>query len=353
MARTDDLRVLLVRSGPTDWDDAGRLQGDTDLPLSDCGRDAFAARVASVASDPAHDALDVVLHGPDECSGQSGRILAAQLGVRARQVEDLREMDLGLWEGMRESELLERHPTVYKQWRADPTSVTPPDGDTLADAEARSKRAPCISRSIVGPWRRRDRPSPDLAGSERCWLTGRPLDDLWEVVSEAPEGEWFTVARERLKELAVESRRGLRSNPMSQAESQPIAAPTSQAAGPRTWSELKPRCPTRSPRGCVALPVVQMIYRKQMEANLHVCPQCDHHFRITAAEPHPPTRRPGLVRADVHEPARRPAGLQRHQEVRGPPRRRGAEVRRARGDQGRARVHQGTPRDAAPSTPRS
>jgi len=34
------------------------------------------------------------------------------------------------------------------------------------------------------------------------------------------------------------------------------------------------RCPTCE----------KMIYRKQMEANLHVCPLCDHHFRIGAVE---------------------------------------------------------------------
>jgi acetyl-CoA carboxylase carboxyl transferase subunit beta len=28
----------------------------------------------------------------------------------------------------------------------------------------------------------------------------------------------------------------------------------------------------------------QMIFRKQMEANLHVCPECDFHFRISASE---------------------------------------------------------------------
>ncbi|MFN8818077.1 MAG: hypothetical protein ACK5ZV_15235, partial [bacterium] len=27
-----------------------------------------------------------------------------------------------------------------------------------------------------------------------------------------------------------------------------------------------------------------MVYRKQMEANLHCCPECQHHFRIGAAE---------------------------------------------------------------------
>lgn len=34
------------------------------------------------------------------------------------------------------------------------------------------------------------------------------------------------------------------------------------------------RCP-----GCA-----QMVYRRQMEANLHVCPECSHHFRISATE---------------------------------------------------------------------
>ena len=53
----------------------------------------------------------------------------------------------------------------------------------------------------------------------------------------------------------------------------------------KTWTDLSPRkssvpeglwlrCP-----GCEA-----MIYRKQMEANLHCCPECSHHYRIGAHE---------------------------------------------------------------------
>ncbi len=56
-------------------------------------------------------------------------------------------------------------------------------------------------------------------------------------------------------------------------------------AATRTWAEIKPargkvpeglwlRCPSCG----------SMIYRKQMEANLHVCPECAHHFRIGAGE---------------------------------------------------------------------
>ncbi len=208
MARTDDFRVLLVRSGPTDWDDAGRLQGETDLPLSDCGKEAFAARVAEIARQADDHHVEAVLHGPDECSSQSARMLGAQLHARPRQVEDFREMDLGLWEGRRESELLEKHPTVYRQWRQDPTAVTPPDGDTLPDTELRVLRALRKQLEKSGKTGVAIVLRPVAFGIVRCWLADRALDEMWDVVNEAPEGEWFVIPRERLKDLAVELKAG-------------------------------------------------------------------------------------------------------------------------------------------------
>ncbi len=54
----------------------------------------------------------------------------------------------------------------------------------------------------------------------------------------------------------------------------------------RTWAELKPSRRITIPEGLwLRCPqCAQMIYRRQMEANLHVCPECEHHFRISAAE---------------------------------------------------------------------
>ncbi len=55
---------------------------------------------------------------------------------------------------------------------------------------------------------------------------------------------------------------------------------------PRAWTELKPARQRSVPEGlwlrCPSCSA--MIYRKQMEANLSVCPECDHHFRIGAVE---------------------------------------------------------------------
>jgi acetyl-CoA carboxylase carboxyl transferase subunit beta len=55
---------------------------------------------------------------------------------------------------------------------------------------------------------------------------------------------------------------------------------------PRTWTELRSERRSHIPEGlwlrCASCG--QMIFRKQMEANLHVCPECNHHYRIGAVE---------------------------------------------------------------------
>ncbi len=54
----------------------------------------------------------------------------------------------------------------------------------------------------------------------------------------------------------------------------------------RTWTDVKPARRSTIPEGLwLRCPgCSQMIYRRQMEANLHVCPECQHHYRINATE---------------------------------------------------------------------
>ena len=48
----------------------------------------------------------------------------------------------------------------------------------------------------------------------------------------------------------------------------------------------QPRKPAGSPKACgsSALGCSQLIYNKDLEASLNVCPKCGHHFRIGAAD---------------------------------------------------------------------
>ena len=63
---------------------------------------------------------------------------------------------------------------------------------------------------------------------------------------------------------------------------------TQLSTAPKSWSELRPARVSAIPEGmwlrCPETACGQMIYRRQMEANLHLCPECQHHFRINATE---------------------------------------------------------------------
>jgi acetyl-CoA carboxylase carboxyl transferase subunit beta len=54
----------------------------------------------------------------------------------------------------------------------------------------------------------------------------------------------------------------------------------------RTWNEVRPQRKATIPEGLwLRCPgCARMIYRKHLEANLHVCPECSHHYRISAME---------------------------------------------------------------------
>ncbi|MEM7622169.1 MAG: acetyl-CoA carboxylase carboxyltransferase subunit beta, partial [Planctomycetota bacterium] len=70
----------------------------------------------------------------------------------------------------------------------------------------------------------------------------------------------------------------------SRSSSPAATATAAKPAKPRTWAELKPTGRATIPEGLwLRCPgCSQMIYRRQMEANLNVCPECDHHFRMGA-----------------------------------------------------------------------
>lgn len=70
---------------------------------------------------------------------------------------------------------------------------------------------------------------------------------------------------------------------MTKTASSAKPAPT---APQRSWSEVRPARRASIPEGlwlrCPSC--AKMVYRRHLEANLNVCPECTHHFRIGAAE---------------------------------------------------------------------
>ena len=137
MPRDAHIELVLIRAGATEWDDAGRLQGRTDLPLSEAAAAAFEAEAATLPATVPAPA--VVYTAPDDASTQSARFVAGAFepAVKVKPITGLAAVSLGLWQGLLPTELETRHPRKYKTWCEDPAAITPHEGEPLLDAEAR------------------------------------------------------------------------------------------------------------------------------------------------------------------------------------------------------------------------
>ena len=88
--------LLLVRHGETDWNADGRLQGQTDRPLSDFGR----RQAQRLADELADEELEAIYASDLSRARQTAEILGGRLGLAIVLDPDLREKDWGTWEGL-------------------------------------------------------------------------------------------------------------------------------------------------------------------------------------------------------------------------------------------------------------
>ncbi|MEO3779027.1 histidine phosphatase family protein [Micromonospora sp. B11E3] len=118
-------RLIVWRHGNTDWNAAGRVQGQTDVPLNDLGREQAAAAASVLA------ALrpDAIVASDLSRAADTAAALAALTGLPVRTDARLRERHFGRWQGLLLTEVAERHPEEYARWRAG-------DPDPGADVES-------------------------------------------------------------------------------------------------------------------------------------------------------------------------------------------------------------------------
>jgi broad specificity phosphatase PhoE len=100
--------LLLVRHGETDWNAARRWQGHADRPLTDRGREQ-ARQLATELEDVA------AVYASDLARArETAEIVAAQLDLPVTTRPDLREVDVGPFEGLTRQEVEEQFPDAAR-----------------------------------------------------------------------------------------------------------------------------------------------------------------------------------------------------------------------------------------------
>jgi broad specificity phosphatase PhoE len=105
--------LLLVRHGETDWNRDRRFQGHADPPLNETGREQARALAAELAG----EGIELVYTSDLVRARETAEIVAALIGADVLPVSELREIDVGEWEGLTWPEIEERYPEGARSWR--------------------------------------------------------------------------------------------------------------------------------------------------------------------------------------------------------------------------------------------
>ncbi len=85
--------------------------------------------------------LTALYCGPGENVIRTAEIVGKMLGIRPKRIDEFRNLDQGLWQGLQIDEIKRRNTKLFRQWIDDPETICPPQGETMEDAMERIKTA--------------------------------------------------------------------------------------------------------------------------------------------------------------------------------------------------------------------
>lgn len=135
-------RLYLIRHGQVAGFQEQRYNGHTDVALTELGRRqsrAISARLADAS-------LGAVISSDLKRSVYAAGLIAAAHALEARVHRELRELDIGDWEGMTWSEIQTRYPEAWQARLADLANYRAPGGESLRDAAERVR--PVLNRYL-------------------------------------------------------------------------------------------------------------------------------------------------------------------------------------------------------------
>lgn len=128
------MQLILIRHGETLWNKEGRIQGTSDIALSETGIEQ-ARKLAYSLKDSDIGAIHA---SPLKRAHQTAEIINSFHQKKIEFHPELMEMDQGDFEGLSFKELLTREKEFIHRWIADPASVRIPHGESLTEVQIRA-----------------------------------------------------------------------------------------------------------------------------------------------------------------------------------------------------------------------
>jgi len=132
----ESTHLVVIRHGQTAWNEGAgeeRFRGRTDLPLDSTGQ----AQAHAVAERLRGEPIAALYTSPLLRARQTITLLADILGLPVQSRDGLLDIHYGRFQGLTHSEAAAAYPEQYALWRNTPGRVHLPEGESLADVQAR------------------------------------------------------------------------------------------------------------------------------------------------------------------------------------------------------------------------
>jgi len=120
---TTDLTIDLLRHGALQG--GVKYRGRTDDPLTPAGRQAMDRVWRQLAGE-----VDGIIASPLHRCAEPAAAWAAEVGIDCIIETRLAELHYGAWEGKTMATIAREFPGILERWRADPTGMCPPGGES-------------------------------------------------------------------------------------------------------------------------------------------------------------------------------------------------------------------------------
>lgn len=128
------MKLMLVRHGQTLWNREKRVQGVSDIELSNRGR----AQADSLARSLRDEKIDTIVSSPLKRAVQTAEAINCFHHLSIKPEKDLMELNMGDFEGIAFQEMMKNHGDFLRRWTEDPASVAMPGGESLAELQERA-----------------------------------------------------------------------------------------------------------------------------------------------------------------------------------------------------------------------
>jgi probable phosphoglycerate mutase len=114
-------RLIVIRHGETEWNIQNRFQGHLDSKLTPPG----IKQAEAIADALKGESYDMIYSSDLERARQTAEIIASRLNMKVHAEKDLREINLGVMQGLKKDEFITKYPEVISKYHANPDYVIP------------------------------------------------------------------------------------------------------------------------------------------------------------------------------------------------------------------------------------